>query len=139
MTTLQGENAWWESNHTFEDLAKTLQMDFIAAVGKPEDVLADPGLTNIGRQPFLDFYARIGDSVALVSALSGWYLMPLVQSGFHGTLQMGVGHPPLSPTPYDSLCRELFKQAISLAVSYPDASFPSRGSLHQPHSRLRQE
>lgn len=67
---------------TFADMKNTTGLTFLTGAGNEDDVLPDPGLTNIGRTPVAEFQRHLAESKALI----------------------GLGQPWVSPTPYDALC-----------------------------------
>ncbi len=52
---------------TFADLKNTTGLTFLTGAGNEDDVLPDPGLTNIGRTPVAEFQRHLAESKALVS------------------------------------------------------------------------
>jgi hypothetical protein len=70
------------SSHVFSDIKAEIDLEFIAGTGDAGTPLPDSGITNIGIMNGTTFRDVLGHSKALV----------------------GIGQPPLSPTPYDALC-----------------------------------
>lgn len=70
------------SDHVFRDIKEEIGLEFVAGTGDADRPLPDKGITNLGIMNGSTFRDVLGHSKALV----------------------GIGQPPLSPTPYDALC-----------------------------------
>ena len=75
----------WDSNNgtLWTNVTKEVDVEFVAGAGGKGDFIRND-ITNLGRLREGTFYQEVAQ----------------------GRLVIGIGAPPLSPTPYDALCRK---------------------------------
>jgi len=121
-----------ENRTVFADLEARYGVKFIAGAGLASDEVVSKGVNNIGRMSLVDFNKRLTQSRMVVSWARDLFAYPLPLTSSSSSLQIGIGNPLLSPTPYDALCREWL--SIGICVAEEEADFRIRSCACSRHS-----